>query len=340
MSNIFFVHGLHSFSDWDQNKSAKKYIYPRLYSTITSRKLPLKLRKQSSTLINPWFITGFTDAEGCFSIRVRKTTKTRIGWHVEVVFSIGLHLQDLPLLQEIQAYFGGIGRISVGKNCGYFVSSMKDITTVIIPHFIKYPLITKKQGDFLLFKSIVEMINVKEHLTMEGLQKIVSIKASVNKGLTDELKVAFPNTIPVLRPLAVNTKIPHEEWMAGFSSGDGCFSSSINKTTSGVYVKLVFSITQDRRDESLIRSFVDFFGCGAYFPPSSDRTTVNFQCRTFTDNYEKIIPFFRKYSIIGVKKKDFEDWCKIAEIIKAKDHLTKDGFDLACQIRSGMNKER
>lgn len=86
---------------------------------------------------------------------------------------------------------------------------MEDITTVILPHFVKYPLITQKLGDFLLFKSVLDMINGKEHLTMEGLQKIVSIKASVNHGLTESLKVAFPNTIPALKPLSVNTDIPH-----------------------------------------------------------------------------------------------------------------------------------
>jgi hypothetical protein len=60
-----------------------------------------------------------------------------------------------------------------------------------------------------LFKSVVEMVNAKEHLTIEGIHKIVSNKASINRGLTDELKVAFPNTIPALKSLAVNTEIPH-----------------------------------------------------------------------------------------------------------------------------------
>ena len=79
------------------------------------------------------------------------------------------------------------------------------------------PLISIKQGDFLLFKSVVEMVNAKEHLTKttktsfggSGIHKIVSNKASINRGLTDELKVAFPNTIPALKSLAVNTEIPH-----------------------------------------------------------------------------------------------------------------------------------
>lgn len=56
---------------------------------------------------------------------------------------------------------------------------------------------------------MVDLIKAKEHLTMEGMQKIVSIKASINRGLNETLKAAFPDTIPVSRPLSVNTEIPH-----------------------------------------------------------------------------------------------------------------------------------
>lgn len=51
--------------------------------------------------------------------------------------------------------------------------------------------------------------------------------------------------------------------MAGFVSGDGCFAVTEYKS-SKVYVRLAFSIAQHSRDESLIRRFVDFFGCGVY----------------------------------------------------------------------------
>jgi hypothetical protein len=51
-------------------------------------------------------------------------------------------------------------------------------------------------------------MNKKEHLTISGLHKIVEIRASINaKGLSDELKAAFPYIIPVsggsLPPLVV-----------------------------------------------------------------------------------------------------------------------------------------
>ena len=189
-----------------------------------------------------------------------------MGWNVEFIFSIHLHSRALTLLKEIQAYFGGIGRIAKGKNnCGYYVSSVEQLTTVIIPHFIKYPLITQKLADFLLFKVVVNMVNTKEHLTMKGLQKIVSLKASINLGLNDELKAAFPDTVPTLRPLvesmkiiakaksSVNYEIPHTtpasgspqwmkvgQWMAGFVSG--------GKTSTRFENKIYYS-TDIRQDE-------------------------------------------------------------------------------------------
>jgi hypothetical protein len=81
------------------------------------------------------------------------------------------------------------------------------LTNIIIPHFLKYPLITKKQIDFLLFQKVIELLNAKEHLTEEGLGKIVNIKASLNRGLTESLKEAFPNCNPVLKPSLIYTEI-------------------------------------------------------------------------------------------------------------------------------------
>jgi hypothetical protein len=40
----------------------------------------------------------------------------------------------------------------------------------------------------------------KEHLTLEGLLKILSFKASINLGLPDKLKEYFPNIKPSPRP--------------------------------------------------------------------------------------------------------------------------------------------
>ena len=70
----------------------------------------------------------------------------------------------------------------------------------------------------------------KEHLTIEGLHKIVAIKASMNNGLSEVLKEVFPNIIPVPRPLVVDQSIKDPHWVAGFTSGECCFNITIFKS--------------------------------------------------------------------------------------------------------------
>jgi hypothetical protein len=54
------------------------------------------------------------------------------------------------------------------------------------------------------------MMRLKEHLTREGLESIVNIRASINLGLPEPLKEAFPNAVGVMRPNVVNqVRDPH-----------------------------------------------------------------------------------------------------------------------------------
>ena len=59
------------------------------------------------------------------------------------------------------------------------VYSIKELE-IIIAFFEKYTLITKKRVDYVLFKQAIDIVQKKEHLTIEGLQKIIAIKASIN----------------------------------------------------------------------------------------------------------------------------------------------------------------
>jgi len=79
------------------------------------------------------------------------------------------------------------------------VASLSDLIYVI-EHFNNYRLNTEKYADFLLFKKAYDIINNKKHLTEAGLRKLISIRASMNKGLPERLEVAFSNITPVIRP--------------------------------------------------------------------------------------------------------------------------------------------
>ena len=180
-----------------------------------------------------------------------------------------------------------------------------------------------------------------EHLTLEGLHKIVAIRASMNYVLkkSQNLISAFPDVVPVSRPKVKNQKIKDAKWLAGFTSGEGCFLIHLqkSKTKLGETVNLVFKLTQHSRDEQLMRSLINYFHCGQV---SLVRTWVDFRVTKFKDIDEIIITFFQKYPIQGVKALDFADWCQVAELINEKKHLTMDGLEKIKKIKDGMNTGR
>lgn len=175
----------------------KTKIFKRFYSS--SAKSSSSLVK-SNTLINkvtnkksnmdPWFVTGLIDAEGSFTVSVLKSSYTKTGWAVNARFKITVHISDIDLMLKLKNFFGeDIGKMVIFKDtCTYHVDKLKDILEVIIPHFDKYPLITQKLADYILFKEIASLLNNKEHLTLvtfgSGLSQILSYKASLNLGLS------------------------------------------------------------------------------------------------------------------------------------------------------------
>jgi len=143
--------------------------------------------------LNPWFVTGFTDAEGCFGLYLNKNTKYKTGWSVNLVFKISLHEKEKVLLEQIQNYFG-VGKITRHDltSLSYWVRSSKDMQT-IINHFEKFPLITSKLKDYKLFKLATNLILQQEQLSLEGIKRLIEIKSSMNLGLSPELKAHFPS---------------------------------------------------------------------------------------------------------------------------------------------------
>lgn len=290
-----------------------------------------------------WFITGFTDAEGCFYISVVKNPQFKTGWKVLAFFEIHIHKKDIQLLKDIKEVLGGVGRIiPKGKNAYSFrVNILKELLNTIIPHFDNYPLITQKFADYLLWKRVVFMMKEGKHLTNIGIKDIINIKASLNKGLSSDLYHNFEQVIPVSRLLVENQKIPDEAWFSGFASGDGSFFIRIGKSLNKVKfkVQLVFAVSQHIRDEKLLKSFRSYLGCG-FLRIHNNRNIADYICSNFEDIYNKIIPFFKEHNIKGIKSKDFCDWVKVAEYIKKKEHLTLEGYTNILKIKSTMNKGR
>src|SRR5437867_2164323 len=95
--------------------------------------------------------------------------------------------------------------------------------------------------------------------------------------------------------------------------------SNSNKT--GKYARLKLKITQHSRDENLVKSFKNYMDCGT-IETDAKTSIVNFVVTKFSDINEKIIPFFKKNPIEGIKALDFNDFCEAAGLMKAEEHLT------------------
>jgi hypothetical protein len=165
----------------------------------------------------------------------------------------------------------------------------------------------------------------------------------MNLGLTDALKKAFPETTPVPRPTVKDEKVINPYWLAGFFSGEGCFFINISTSTSnkiGYQVFLLCSLTQHTRDRKLLETIKDYLDCGAVKEKSSIINVLTLRVVKFSDILEKIVPFFKKYKVLGVKSENFISWCQAVELIKDKKHLTSEGLEEIRQIKSGMNTGR
>ena len=81
---------------------------------------------------------------------------------------------------------GNIGNISKhakDNTLRYTVSGVANCK-IIQNHFLNYPLLTYKLVYFQLWSSVLDIMVKNEHLTLEGLLKIIAFKAQFKKGLS------------------------------------------------------------------------------------------------------------------------------------------------------------
>ena len=184
------------------------------------------------------------------------------------------------------------------------------------------------------------MLN-KEHSTLEGIQKIVNIRASLNTGLTENLKEAFP-AAAALKDLDYNISYDNidPKWMAGFCTGESNFFITVqkSKTKTGLATSLRFSIAQHSRDLLLLESFVHLFG-GGFVVDYTKRSICEFVVAKIDLILNYVIPFFDKHPILGSKHLIYLDFKSAAYIIKNKEHLNEDkvGLNLVLQLKKRIS---
>lgn len=108
---------------------------------------------------------------------------TNVGKGVTARFQITQHSRDTELMKFLEEYFN-CGYLLLNSNkpiCDFYVKKLPDIVEKIIPFFEEYPLIGSKFKDYEDFKRVVNIMEVKGHLTSEGLDEIIRIKSGMNR---------------------------------------------------------------------------------------------------------------------------------------------------------------
>jgi LAGLIDADG endonuclease len=132
--------------------------------------------------LNPWFITGLVEGEGCFSISFTLRKRLTIGIETRPSFSISLNRRDLELIKVVQDFFQ-CGAIRFSRNDNtykYEVRSIRELMNKIIPHFAKYPLVGHKRKDFSLFDIICTDVYKNLHLNKERLKVLIKLAYQMN----------------------------------------------------------------------------------------------------------------------------------------------------------------
>jgi hypothetical protein len=65
----------------------------------------------SAVSLNPWYVTGFNDAESSFQIYIAKRSVNKLGWRELELDFISIYISDISIYLLIQLYFCGIGSI-------------------------------------------------------------------------------------------------------------------------------------------------------------------------------------------------------------------------------------
>jgi hypothetical protein len=128
------------------------------------------------SLTDAW-LSGFTDAEGCFTVSFLRGSSTyRIRY---IVSQKGR--ENLPVWSHLILMFktGSIEAHSVKENFSFIISGSKNCLAVY-SYFNKFPLLTQKNKSFFLWKEVHQQIINKNHLDLKYLPILIEKAKSIN----------------------------------------------------------------------------------------------------------------------------------------------------------------
>lgn len=136
-------------------------------------KIPLKIG---------YYIAGFSDGEGSFNLSFRKRDDYRLPWKTSLCFNVSQ--KDRVILAFLKTHLQcGTLRSRPDGVWYYEVNNLNAIRENVIPFFDRFGFFSsKKKRDFFKFKQLTALISENQHLTRDGIKKILEIRKEMNDG--------------------------------------------------------------------------------------------------------------------------------------------------------------
>lgn len=132
-------------------------------------------------------------------------------------------------------------------------------------------------------------------------------------------------------------------YIAGFVDGEGSFHIAFQRSKDvkiGWQAVPEFHINQNWSSKDVLEAIRERLGCGYiksnHAKSARDKTFV-YVVRNRQDLLEKVIPFFETHRLHTEKRKDFEKFCSVVQMMERNEHLSKEGFSKIVQIAYSMN---
>lgn len=158
--------------------------------------------------LNPYWISGFADGEGCFNIDIHLQDTTKWGVQMQPEFTLVQHERDVELLKDCQKNVG-CGKVATNRKDStstrkhWRVKNLDELNNTLIPFFDKYPLQTQKKVEFERFKKICKLMQQGYHLqSLKNFLEVYDLALTLrigNENKTETKSEKLNHTIKELR---------------------------------------------------------------------------------------------------------------------------------------------
>jgi len=142
-----------------------------------SKEVNLKLNLDKN-LKNYW-LAGFSDADASFQIKIINRKVASVEAEVRLNFQIDQKKDNLLLL--IKEFLGGNIGYRKSQDTYYYGSTSFGSAKNVINYFDNFHLLSSKHINYLKWRKAYIIIQNKDHLNKNGLEKIIKLKNTMNR---------------------------------------------------------------------------------------------------------------------------------------------------------------